>query len=340
MAKCSPDNRYQHRSKPLTTGHEAGRVRPVAVSPSVKPLTAYGEPVDSSAPPPRRWWRRKVIVIPAALLTAAVIALAAVVITSQRHENPHGPRTAPPIRQTQTAQAAPSGPTAQPAYGPALELPFTGLKNPRFLAVDAAGNAYVFDYDNKRVVKLAADSSMPTVLPFTGFDGPRGMTVDSAGNLYVTDFLNNQVVKLAAGSSNPVVLPFTGLHDPGTVAVDAAGDLYVTDRGNRRVVKLAAGSPTQTVLPLNLNFPTGVAVDGAGNLYISDLALYISDPGRDNPGHGVLKLAAGSTIPTVLWSEGNHSAGPGEVAVDAAGNVYFAEGLSDTRSRVLKLPVR
>ena len=323
--------------------------------------------------------------IPAALLTAAVIALAAVVITSQRHENPHGPRTAPPIRQTQTAQAAPSGPTAQPAYGPALELPFTGLKNPRFLAVDAAGNAYVFDYDNKRVVKLAADSSMPTVLPFTGFDGPRGMTVDSAGNLYVsegngispgrvvklaagsstqvvlpvtglkvpgglavdsagnlyvTDFLNNQVVKLAAGSSNPVVLPFTGLHDPGTVAVDAAGDLYVTDRGNRRVVKLAAGSPTQTVLPLNLNFPTGVAVDGAGNLYISDLALYISDPGRDNPGHGVLKLAAGSTIPTVLWSEGNHSAGPGEVAVDAAGNVYFAEGLSDTRSRVLKLPVR
>jgi serine/threonine protein kinase, bacterial len=164
------------------------------------------------------------------------------------------------------------------------------------------------------------------------------MAVDSAGNLYVTDFLNNRVVKLAAGSTTPVVLPFTGLHEPGAVAVDAAGDLYVTDGGNHRVVKLAAGSSTQTVLPLNLNSPTGVAVDSAGNLYISDPALYISDPGRDDPGHGVLKLAAGSTTPTVLWSEGNHSSGPGQVAVATAGDVYFIEGLSDTRGRVLKLP--
>jgi hypothetical protein len=32
------------------------------------------------------------------------------------------------------------------------------------------------------------------------------------------------------------------------------------------------------------------------------------------------------------------SSGPGQVAVDTAGNVYFVERLSDTRGRVLKLP--
>ena len=47
-------------------------------------------------------------------------------------------------------------------------LPFTGLKNPDGVAVDAAGNVYVTDTDNNRVVKLAAGSNAQTVLPFTG----------------------------------------------------------------------------------------------------------------------------------------------------------------------------
>jgi serine/threonine-protein kinase len=77
-------------------------------------------------------------VIPAALLAVAVIA-AAIVITSQQHEH------------------------REPAYGPQVVLPFTGVDHPWGVAMDSAGNLYVIDWDNNRVLKLAAGSSTPLV---------------------------------------------------------------------------------------------------------------------------------------------------------------------------------
>jgi DNA-binding beta-propeller fold protein YncE len=110
-------------------------------------------------------------------------------------------------------------------------LPFTGLHEPRGVAVDAAGNVYVADSANNRVLKLAAGSSTQTVLPFTGLNlstgvinySMAGVAVDATGNVYVADSANNQVVKLAAESSTQTVLPFSGLADPSGVAVDTAG---------------------------------------------------------------------------------------------------------------------
>jgi serine/threonine protein kinase, bacterial len=68
------------------------------------------------------------------------------------------------------------------------------------VAVDSAGDLYVTDSDNHRVLKLAAGSSTQVVLPFTGLNAPVGVAVDAAGNLYVTDAgTNNRVVKLPAG---------------------------------------------------------------------------------------------------------------------------------------------
>ncbi len=78
-------------------------------------------------------------------------------------------------------------------------LPFTGLNDPSGVAVDTAGNLYVTDTGNNRVVKLAAGSATQAVLPFTGLDDPYGVAVDAAGNLYVADPGNNRVVKMAAG---------------------------------------------------------------------------------------------------------------------------------------------
>jgi serine/threonine-protein kinase len=67
------------------------------------------------------------------------------------------------------------------------------------VAVDTAGNLYITDCYNNRVLELAAGSSAPSVLPFTGLNAPEWVAVDAVGNLYVTDTGNNRVVKLAAG---------------------------------------------------------------------------------------------------------------------------------------------
>lgn len=127
------------------------------------------------------------------------------------------------------------------------ELPFTRSD----LVVDPAGTAYVFDYENDRMVKLANGSGAQTevAVPSLGLHG-RVVAVDTAGNLYDVEgggvdtgggcCVPVQVVKLAAESTTQTVVPIAGLHHPIGVGVDTSGTVYVVHGGNNRVVKLAA----------------------------------------------------------------------------------------------------
>ncbi|WP_329405934.1 serine/threonine-protein kinase PknD [Nocardia vinacea] len=198
-------------------------------------------------------------------------------------------------------------------YSSQTPLPFTGVSLLTDVAVDDAGNVYVTDMGNDRVMKLAAGASTPTPLPFTGLNNPQGVAADTAGNVYVSDTSNDRVVKLAAGASTPTPLPFTGLKDPQGVAVDAAGDVYVGDRGNDRVLRLAAGASAPTTLPFTgLQDPQGVAVDAAGNVYVTELST-----------ERVLRLAAGASAPTTLPVTGLKD--PQGMAVDPAGDLYVVD---------------
>lgn len=129
----------------------------------------------------------------------------------------------------------------------------------------------------------------------------------------------------AASTPTQTVLPFVGLNEPGGVAVDARGSVYVADSQNDRVVMLAAGSGQQHVLPFaGLDGLRDVAVDGRGNVYTLDFGVTGEDgvqPAR------VMMLAADSgrqvTLPVSVRL-------PGALAVDAAGNVYVADFVSDS----------
>jgi sugar lactone lactonase YvrE len=293
---------------PQPVGHQPGdlrqavtQLRPPGGPPVPPPRPADRPPPEIGTPPPQRWWRRQSRPVKVALIT--VITVITVYLAGLFGHLVW-------LQATSTAYTV---------------LPFTGLNYPSSVAVDSAGDVYVSDCRNNRVVKLATGSSTPTVLPFTGLRCSGGVAVDSAGDVYVTDYGNNRVVELAAGSSTQTVLPFTGLNGPGGAAVDSAGDLYVTDVGNNRVLKLGAGSPTQSVLPFTgLSQPVGVAVDAAGDLYVAD-----------DSNNRVVKLAAGSATQTVLPFTGVYPyLTPWGVAVDTAGNVYVTDLLA---SRVVKL---
>jgi serine/threonine protein kinase, bacterial len=323
MAK-DPDQRYATTVELANAAQDAittpldlaaTQQRPTGRRPVPQPRPVDRPPPDTRTPQ-RRWWHRQAIVIPAVFLPVVGIAVAAVIL------NPSGPQITPSNSQITSSTSTQHH---EHTYGAQVTLTFTGLNDPGDITVDTAGNLYVADPFNDRVLKLTGDPETSTVMPFTGLHYPGRVAVDTASNVYVVDgaFDQRRVVKLPAGSESPTVMPFTGLGNQQMVAVDSAGNLYISDMDNKRVLKLAAGSDTPTVLPFTgIQYPEGVAVDTYGNVYVVDATNFSR----------VLKLAAGSDTPTVLPFTGLKSAMG--VAVDAAGDVYVAD---DFNNRVLKL---
>lgn len=102
-----------------------------------------------------------------------------------------------------------AGPAAAASYSPQVTLPFTGLGAATGVAVDAAGDVYVADTFNDRVVELpagATSSSQQVTLPFTGLSLTEGVAVDAQGNVYVADTGNNRVVELPVASTLILVM--------------------------------------------------------------------------------------------------------------------------------------
>lgn len=277
-------------------------------------------PRPQRPPPSGRPRRRRGIGVLIGAAGLVIVTVAVIGIVASRSGAP--PRPNPP-----------SSPRSSVPASRQIALPFTGLHAPRGVAVDTAGNVYVSDIRNNRVVKLAAGATTQTELPFGSLYKP-GFAVDrqagfvavgSAGDVYVATGATNQVLKLAAGADTPTELPFSGLKDPDGVAVDTAGSVYVADSGNNRVLKLVAGASTQAELPFTgLNGPCGVAVDTADNVYVTDCG-----------NHRVLELSA--EVGAVSELEDFRGLADLGVAVDRAGNVYVSDTSDGQHGRVLKL---
>lgn len=240
------------------------------------------------------------------------------------------------------------------------------LNQPQGTAVDAAGNLYIADFGNGRVVKVPA-AGAPSVVN-TGSAhvwGTFGVAVDGAGNLFVAANSIGQVVKVtAAGVGSALNLGSYTLANALGVAVDGAGNVYIADMGNSRIVEVtAAGVPSVVKTgSLTLDQPNGVGVDSAGNLYIADTRNYrivevtpagtasiavrgISSPSGvavDGAGNSYISFTFGANVDvvtakgaqSVLNTDSLSLSGPFGLAVDGAGNVWIAD---TDNNRVVKV---
>lgn len=186
------------------------------------------------------------------------------------------------------------------------------LNQPLGVAVDAAGNVYIADTNNSVIRKIS--NGVITTIAGNGTYGysgdnrpassaklcaPTGVAVDTAGNVYIADVACSVIRKV----SNGTITTFAGT---GT-----------------RGYSLASGQAASAQLSL----PGSVAVDASGTVYIADGGIDINAVYKVS--NGVIATVAGN------GTNGNGGGGPATstglfapngVAVDAAGNVYIAEG--------------
>jgi hypothetical protein len=204
-----------------------------------------------------------------------------------------------------------------------------GFSQPFGLALDPAGNLYVVDYGDSRVLRFAPPFvtnmnasqvfGQPNFTSNTANNGgisastlnaPGYAKVDAAGNLYVTDYTNNRVLvyntplssdtvadrvfgqpNFTTSTANTGGISAQTMNNPDGIAFDAAGNLYISDQANHRILvffsPLTSTGTANRVFGQGGNFtsnnannggrsagslrlPTGLALDAKGNLYVCD----------------------------------------------------------------------
>ena len=126
-----------------------------------------------------------------------------------------------------------------------------GFSSPHDVEFDAAGNAWIADAANDRVVRLNAALEIDLILegsPYA-FSGPRYLDFDSAGRIYVADKYNHQIKIISPDGELMHVL---GSGKPGKgegvfrnpEGVEIRGqDLWISDTYNDRIVRYRLMNP-------------------------------------------------------------------------------------------------
>jgi uncharacterized protein (TIGR03437 family) len=180
----------------------------------------------------------------------------------------------------------------------------------------------------------------------------------SGSKVYIADQANNRIRVVSGGNISTVAGSGTSgssgdgaaalqanMAAPAGVALDSAGNLYISDTANSEVRKVTglniaafagtAGTSGFTgdaaaATSAQINHPSGLLIDSAGNVYICDT---FNDRIRKVTTDGNIATVAGSGSTGFAGDNGPALSAafnnPEAIAIDAAGNLYVADGINN-----------
>jgi len=192
-------------------------------------------------------------------------------------------------------------------------VPTLDLNRPRGVAVDAAGNIYIADTTNDRIIRV--DTSGTSEILETGFiDEPHGLFIQNGSNtrLYIADQKNNRIKTIVFLKYFPLiwVINAGSLKKPRGVTVDCAGNVFIADSDNHRIKQVAGTGEVSIFNTGPLDHPWDVAADDRGSIYVAD-----------EKNNRLIKVDTREAVTTIAGSLNK----PHGVAVAASGNTYIAD---------------
>lgn len=204
------------------------------------------------------------------------------------------------------------------------------VERPFGVAADSAGNIWVADTTNNRVVELDKNGTyirQITTTPEGPFKELRGITVAPDGNIWVAEKGNRRVIKFSPTGQFISKITNAAL-EPFDVAVSAGGVVWVTDASAQKVWQLKEdGTVIRTIgnhgnEALNgSDLPFGIALDGFGNAWV---AMQATNRILEISPSGAPLFAFGST-----GSATGQFNAPFDVSVAPSGNIFVSDGLNN-----------
>lgn len=220
----------------------------------------------------------------------------------------------------------------------ALAFEGGGLVEPAGLAIDAAGDVWIADYDN------AVTELSPTGAPLSpsggfaggGLEESFGIGIDGSGNIWVSNEQSDPTVNEGLGSvtelspsgamlSGESGITAGGVDFPVAVLPDASGHVWVANFGDSTLTELSteegtALSPDSGYIGGGVAFPVSLALDAAGQVWVANQGA-----------NQVSEFAAGGVA---LSPPGGYAvaglAVPQSIAVDESDNVWVTNAYGDS----------
>ena len=229
---------------------------------------------------------------------------------------------------------------------------FPQFEQPRDVGINSAGNIYVADNGNGRIVKLNGTNGKCLIAPFKlpGGGAPIGATVSTtpAGQLlYVANGTKSQVVVFNTSGGVVRTISSKGsctLNRMRDAAADASGNIYVANYESNNILEFSStGTCIRTWGTHAKNSTTGVCSGNAGGTFKNPYGVAVgTDPFINNGSPGEAIYVANSNddclqefTPTGTFVADMGSPGDDSqtgtftqlrrVAVDANGNVWGAD---------------